>query len=282
MPAAADFGAVEVMIWARESGCLWEKAYPPELPPSSGSMAMHTQYTPSSYTSIRAAAKGGHTRFVEVAKEMGCEWGPHPMYDAARHGHLTTLQRMHELGCPINAMVAYGAARDNQPAVMRWLQSVGAPMQTACEGAADRILDDGLPIAKLQEALQETLDVGGILSANVATSLLQESTDILEDSEFLKWLLEHGLELSDVGPFQAGAIWYGVLSNNCADELKLLRRNGLPWHPFALVAAIECLPEELLICEWMIENGCPVSGRAMYAAVSAAAFELCEFCIHAF
>ena len=108
--AAAKHGAIDVMTWARENGCPWEVFHP--LPTTTRTKADQlTTYHNANQTTIRTAARGGHTRFIETARQLGCQWGLHPMYDAAVRGHLETLRRMHELDCPINDMVCYGAHR---------------------------------------------------------------------------------------------------------------------------------------------------------------------------
>ena len=72
--AAARFGAVDVLVRAREAGCPWEQHQPAE---AGNSPAQHKS---EARTTIRVAAANGHTEFIKVAIKMGCSWGFHPMY----------------------------------------------------------------------------------------------------------------------------------------------------------------------------------------------------------
>ena len=67
----------------------------------------------------------------------------------------------------------------------------------------------------------------------------------------------------------------------CLELMKLMNHRGLPWHPWAAVAVIENAPSpELPKIKWLVEHGCPLDGRAMYAAIRFKNLPLMEY-IHA-
>lgn len=190
-------------------------------------------------------------------------------------GKLETMKLMHDMGCPINEHVSYAAAQyagvasDQQEkrAVLEWLAEVGAPMEKACEGVAERCLNShndpkraGLQV----EAFRFAASKGGALNAAATARLLLE-TESLDTAEF-EWIRKQGCDLSGVDASSAGALWNFHAYEGGLQEIERLYASKLPWHEWALPAAIDSLDDELSVVKWMVEEGCPVSGRAMYAA----------------
>lgn len=270
--AAAHHDAIGVLRYARQNGCPFERSV------CCASVQEHTSalaclgHDPS--CTIRTAARWGHDDFIVAAREMGCQWGQHPMYDAASHGHLATIKLMHSMGCPINEWVAYAAATVGcaRPAraVLQWLAEVGAPMKKAVEGVVMCNYhphgNSGCDESTL-DAMKIAHRLGGELTAETAASTLSEMGC---DSPEFKWLVDEGCDLSQMPVEKAGELWSSAIQTGwpaSIDDMQMWRANKMPWHPFALVAAIECVAaNELAVVEWMVKDGCPVTGRAMYAA----------------
>jgi hypothetical protein len=73
---AARRGHLEVLQWARENGCHWDK------------------------WTCAYAAKCGHLEILQWARENGCPWDKWTCAYAAFRGHLEVLQWAHKNGCP--------------------------------------------------------------------------------------------------------------------------------------------------------------------------------------
>ena len=201
---------------------------------------------------------------------MGCGWGPHPMYDAAARGKLDTLRRMHELGAPINKYVYFAAAAARQEAVMEWLEDVGADRALACKAVLERCADGAYTSSsKLSQELQQAIRQGGVLVADDVAAMLTSHPAMADDEGLWKVLSELSLDFSTLDPSALSSLWCNVLCEcSSVDVPKRLRAGGVPFHAHALVAAIDHLPNVLETARWMIDHGCPVSGRALYAACS--------------
>lgn len=125
------------------------------------------------------------------------------------------------------------------------------------------------------ERLEKAVTLGGVLTCDVIAGVLEVECSLEDGGGVLKWFLDNGADLSKLDFERAGFLWHSVLCEDAAGGdldgvLKQLTSSKLPWHPFALTAVIEYAPDkELLeIARWMIKEGCPVSGRAMFAACS--------------
>lgn len=77
--AAAQGGHLEVLKWARENGCQWDKC------------------------TCANAAGGGHLAVLVWARENGCKWDSCTCWSAARGGHLEVLKWARENGCEWNS-----------------------------------------------------------------------------------------------------------------------------------------------------------------------------------
>lgn len=271
--SAARHNAVDVLEYARDMGCPFE----PVIISTSGKGS--EQPFGATVTTIRMAAGYGHNDFIVAAIEMGCEWGLHPMFDAAQNGKLATLKLMHSMGCPIDEWVCIAAARHagvesaspEKRAVLEWLAKVGAPMLKACEGVADicsySYTNEPKRTALQLEALRFAHQLGGEINSITAASLIL-GMDCRVDTEEVKWVMEEGADLAGVDAETAGSMWHLAACEGEEQAIRYLHASKLPWHEHALTAAIDNIGDELAIVKWMVEEGCPVSGRAMYAACS--------------
>lgn len=235
--AAAHHNAIGVLRYARQNGCPFERSV------CCASVQAHTSapaclgHDPS--CTIRTAARWGHDDFIVAAREMGCQWGQHPMYEAASHGHLATIKLMHSMGCPIDEWVAYAAATVGcaRPAraVLQWLAEVGAPMEKAVQGV---VMCNYHPHGN-SRCNESTLDamriahrLGGELTAETAASTLSEMGC---DSPEFKWLVDEGCDVSQMPVEKAGELWSSAIQTGwpaSIDDMQMWRANKMPWHPF--------------------------------------------------
>lgn len=185
---AAQHGAVDVMKYARKHGCPWERPRPPWHD------TKQRKEWNEPLSTMREAAGGGFTAFVEAAHALGCPWGAFPMGLAAKKGHLVTMQVMHALGCPIDGSVAYHAAKASRTDMLHWLHAVHAPMERACAGAAchskkagvkdtNEDVDEGAPL----ELMKAARALGGEWSTGVLEELIDNCM-----FKTMRWVLEQG------------------------------------------------------------------------------------------
>ena len=183
-------------------------------------------------------------------------------------GELETMKLMHDMGCPINEHVSYAAAQyagvasDQQEkrAVLEWLAEVGAPMEKA---ASLNSYNDPKWAGLQVEAFRFAASKGGALNAAATTRLLLE-TDPRHGR--VRWIRKQGCDLSGVDASSAGALWNFHAYEGGLQEIERLYASKLPWHEWALPAAIDSLDDELSVVKWMVEKGCPVSGRCTLRA----------------
>jgi hypothetical protein len=86
MVAAAKGGRLQILQWAREQGCPWDRSV------------------------SEAAAEGGHLAVLQWLRQEGCPWGPSTCAAAARGGHLEVLQWALQNGGERNSQVCSLAA----------------------------------------------------------------------------------------------------------------------------------------------------------------------------
>jgi len=98
---AASLGYLELLIWARQRGALWD------------------EYTCST------AAKSGHLQILKWAHENGCPWNEWTCYFAAFEGHLQLLKWARQNGCPWNHMVCEVASQEGHIEVLQWARKNG-------------------------------------------------------------------------------------------------------------------------------------------------------------
>jgi hypothetical protein len=73
------------------------------------------------------AARGGHLRVLEWARENECPWYEGTCAYAAKGGHLEILKWARENGCPWNAATCAYAADGGHLEVLEWARENGAP-----------------------------------------------------------------------------------------------------------------------------------------------------------
>jgi len=95
--SAANEGHLELLKWARERGCSWDKRV------------------------CFTAAGRGDLEMLQWARENGCRWCTKTCLWAARNGHLQVLRWAVENGCPINWDACISAASSYPTSVQRWL-----------------------------------------------------------------------------------------------------------------------------------------------------------------
>ena len=243
---AARHGAIDVMEYARSHGCPWERPRPPwHNGEDDGDDLRNERISPLS--TMREAAGGGFTAFVEAAHALGCPWGAFPMGLAAMNGHLKTIMTMHSLGCPINANVAYHAASAGRIEMLYWLRDVHAPMSLACAGAAccNKIIEPPLGVLSRPAAVVQA-DSTEVMTMPIAKALPyafaqdnNEEADLDLDGDdrvmlkMMKGALELGgkwttgvlQELVDRGSFETMR-W--VLEQGCAFPADATKVRDLP------------------------------------------------------
>jgi hypothetical protein len=101
--AAARFGQLEVLQWARANGCPWAEG-----------------------TCARAAG-GGHLEVLQWLRANGAPWDCHTCSFAAWGGHLEELQWLRANGCPWNATTCAYAAKGGNLEVLQWARANGFP-----------------------------------------------------------------------------------------------------------------------------------------------------------
>jgi hypothetical protein len=110
---AAGDGLLEVLQWARATGCPWGP------------------------DTCAKAAKHGHLAILQWARSNGCPWDELTCSCAANGGHLEVLQWAHANGCPWDKDVCEFAARGGHLAVLQWAHANGAHWSKAvCAYAA--------------------------------------------------------------------------------------------------------------------------------------------------
>jgi len=102
---AAEGGHLEVLKWARENDCPWDKR------------------------TCAHAAKGGHLEVLKWARENGCPWDENTCACAAYRGHLEVLKWAHANGCPLFHstrldLISMENRRGFQSEVVRWLEEI--------------------------------------------------------------------------------------------------------------------------------------------------------------
>ena len=79
------------------------------------------------YAVCAKAARDGHLKVLQWARENGCEWDSDTCSEAARGGHLEVLQWARENGCEWDAYTCRAAAEGGHLEVLQWARENGCP-----------------------------------------------------------------------------------------------------------------------------------------------------------
>jgi hypothetical protein len=92
-------GQLEVLQWARENDCPWDRGDVVHLPLSAGAW---TCYNGHESTTARVTGRRvhGHLNMLMWAREHNCPWDEDTGEYAATGGQLEVLQWAREYGCP--------------------------------------------------------------------------------------------------------------------------------------------------------------------------------------
>ena len=149
--SAAVGGHLEVLIWARDQGCLWEEDIEEKQGldccclaagnghlevlqwlRAPGGVAEHG--CPWDSRTCEAAACDGHLEALMWARENGCDWDTWTCALAASNGHLEVLMWARQHGCPWaecfddpDTNCCARAAAGGHLAVLRWLREHDCP-----------------------------------------------------------------------------------------------------------------------------------------------------------
>jgi hypothetical protein len=97
----ARFGYLNVLKYARESGCIWN------------------------VLTFNEATKTGNLEIVKYIHLKGCPWNNNACYNAAMNGHLTVLKYVYANGCAWHSETCTIAARNGHLEVLEWCAIVG-------------------------------------------------------------------------------------------------------------------------------------------------------------
>ncbi|KAL6076959.1 Ankyrin repeat domain-containing protein [Balamuthia mandrillaris] len=134
-------GHLEVLKWARENGCPWDKTVF-MMAAARGHLEVvkwaHENGCPWDKDVVcYFAAKGGNLEVLKWAREQGCSWGSDTTMAAARRGDLEMLKWAHENGCPWTADTCCYAAEGGHLEVVKWAREHGCPWtEYTCQKAA--------------------------------------------------------------------------------------------------------------------------------------------------
>jgi hypothetical protein len=100
---AAKGGHLEVLKWAWENGCAWNR------------------------DTCAYAAKGGYLEVLKWLREKGCDWDSDTCIYAASNGYLEVLKWARENGCEWHSHVCAFAALNGHLEVLKWARENGCP-----------------------------------------------------------------------------------------------------------------------------------------------------------
>ena len=100
---AAMNGNLEVLNWAREKGCPWDKNV------------------------CNWATSGRHLEVLQWLRANDCPWDEETCLAAAMNGHLEVLQWARENGCPWDESTCELAASGGHLEVLQWARANGCP-----------------------------------------------------------------------------------------------------------------------------------------------------------
>ena len=138
---AAESGNLEVLKWARSSGCAWD-----ESTCSAAAKGGHLTLLrwakengcPSDATTCAAAAGGGHLEVLMWARENDFAWDESTCASAAAGGHRGVLKWARANECPWNAATCASAAESGNLEVLKWARANKCPWDaTTCANAAE-------------------------------------------------------------------------------------------------------------------------------------------------
>ena len=101
---AAEGGHLEVLQWARASGCNWD------------------------WQTCASAAKNGHLEVMKWARANGCDWDTKTCASAAEGGHLEVLKWARANGCDWDDRVLNLARQNKHSHVLEWVIANGAAL----------------------------------------------------------------------------------------------------------------------------------------------------------
>jgi len=120
----ARFGHLDLLQWARESGCpMWGEKLCEEA-----ALAGRWEFLKWAKTNgckwdertCANAACGGHLEMLKWLRASECPWDEKTCSFAASRGHLTLLKWARANGCPWDGMTCYWAAHKGHLEVLKW------------------------------------------------------------------------------------------------------------------------------------------------------------------
>ena len=264
---AAEGGHLDVLRWAREQDCPWDANTCAEAARGGHLEVLRwarEHHCPWNKATCALAAKGGHLDVLRWAREHDCVWDGYTCAIAAKGGHLEVLRWAREHDCPWGtANTCYHAALGGHLDVLRWLREHGCPLGTGmCAGAAK---GGHLDMLRWLRELGCPWDTGTCEGAAYGGHL-----------DMLKWAREQhcpwdtktceraaeGGHLDVLGwarehdcPWNKARTCALAAKGGNLDVLRWAREHGCPWDASTFAYAAQ--GGHLDVLRWMREHGCP-------------------------
>jgi len=279
---AAKRGHLEVLKWAIERDCPWDRA--PFLMAARGGhlevlkwvkeISFGSWHTPKFNLNQEIcieAARGGHLEVLKWVKENGSSWNIEErcsrIYDAAAYGgHVEVLKWLRET-CPENLLeeTFADAARGGHIETLEWLRENGCPCNSrACYYAAMMGNLQVLNWLKEKEYLGVPGETINFAAAGGKVAVLQWMKDLGYNCwtsttlrvavreghvEVLEWLRENGCPVSQDPYWEAAEMRH-------LEVLKWLKANGIQWDHSRDICAMVANLKDQEMWNWVRENVC--------------------------
>jgi len=214
---AARTGNMEVLEWARATGCSWNEHLTAQ------------------------AASAGRLGVLQWLRAHGCPWDNETCNGAAYRGHLTVMMWARENGCPWNDGLYMSAAMGGHLHIMQWAHDHGCAI-TKTLAHNDAVCAEAAGRGDL--AMLEWLCHRGFSLTAIACRLAAHEGHL----HVLQWAREQGCPWNK-------SICASAAMEGHIEVIKWARENGCPWSSRTTGNAAEMGCVETL--NWCVSNGCP-------------------------
>lgn len=255
--AIARVGSVEVLQFARASGCVWD------------------------HTTTAQAARAGALGLLRWATQAGCPRTEETCASAARGGHLGVLRHLRETGCPWNERTCFLAAMVSKVFELVEVKSILNVVALLVLPRNRRLLNNRAHCIPIGERLPMPVSEHQRAYSNSPRMMFPRHDNFSQGGhlDILKYARANGCGWhEDTSLAAAGAGFLGVLRwaieegcpcnwRTCSaaaggghlEILKFLREKGCAWN--SSVCSSAALGGHSEVVEYAFENGCPFSSR---------------------